>query len=109
MIRHEPVMASIDLAVTGMPMIDASAHRRQALVAVRWGLIAVCASLILFSDKMSGRLGFAALLLLAVVVGRYASRRMTRVLEAENRPVPDVPRQHAPAPQDDLPRREAGH
>ena len=109
MIRQEPVMASIDLAVTGMPTIDDSAHRRQTLAAVRWGLIAVCASLILLSDKMSGRLGFAVLLLLAVVVGRYASRRMTRVPESESQPLPAATAQHAPTPDTELPRREAGH
>lgn len=101
-------MASIDLAVTAMPTIDDAARRRQALVAVRWALIAVCASLILFSDKMSGRIGFAALLLLAVIVGRYASRRLTRMPESESRPLPAEPAQQAPASQTELPRREAG-
>ncbi len=108
MIRSESVTASLDLAVTDMSMTDDSTHRRQTLVAVRWGLIAVCASLILFSDKMSGRAGFAALLLLAVIVGRYASRRWTRTVEHEPRPMPAEPVQQAPA-SESLPRREAGH
>ncbi len=108
MIRSEPMTASVDFAVTDMSMTDDSTHRRQTLVAVRWGLIAVCASLILFSDKMSGRAGFAVLLLLAVIVGRYASRRMTRGVETETRSLPVEPVQQAPTAED-LPRREAGH
>jgi len=50
----------------------------RALIAVRWVLIAVCAALIIFSHGMAGRLGFAALLVFAVILGRYSSRWFTR-------------------------------
>jgi hypothetical protein len=83
---------------------DGSGQRRSGLSAARWVLIAVCAVLILFSDSMAGRLGFAALLVLAIVIGRYTSRR-TRVLDSGTLPSNQAPK--APAP--DLPRREAGH
>lgn len=54
-----------------MQSTEVSPHGRRAIIAVRWALIALCASLIVFSDHMAGRLGFAALLLLAVILGRY--------------------------------------
>jgi hypothetical protein len=87
-----------------MSEIDDSARRGHSLNGVRWLLIAVCAGLILVSDNMAGRLGFAVLLLLAIVIGRYASRR-TRVLDAETLPTSPAAKPSDP----ELPRREAGH
>lgn len=72
-------MESIYSWPTDMRATEILPHRRRTLVALRWALIAVCASLILFSDHMAGRLGFAALLLLAVILGRYRSRGYARV------------------------------
>ena len=48
----------------------------RTLIALRWALIAVCAALILFSHDMAGRVGFAALLVFAIVLGRYRNRRV---------------------------------
>jgi hypothetical protein len=85
-----------------MTGIDDAEQRRNGLSVARWVLIAICAGLILFSDNMAGRLGFAALLLLAIFVGRYTSRRRTRVLETQATTTAE------PQPsQPDLPRREA--
>ncbi len=80
-------MESIDSWPTAMQAIERLPHRRRALDAVRWALIAVCAGVILFSDHMAGRLGFAALLLLAVILGRYRSRGYARVAGVE-KPLP---------------------
>ena len=65
-----------------MPSTEISPPGRRAIVAVRWALIALCAALIVFSDHMAGRLGFAALLLLAVIVARYG-RWHERLRDAE--------------------------
>ena len=54
-----------------MRSTDISPQAHRGMTAARWVLIAICAVLILFSDHMAGRLGFAALLLMAVMVGRY--------------------------------------
>jgi len=94
-----------EFVIEGMSAIDNSTQQRNALNGVRWVLIAVCAALILFSGNMAGRLGFAVLLLLAIIVGRYTSRRRTTVLEHEPENLPGTP----PKPSEpELPRREAG-
>jgi len=71
---------------------------------VRWGLIAVCAALIIFSDRMAGRLGFAALLALAIILGRYGSQRFSRLPRAAH-PVDPIGEPHAADPE--VRRREA--
>lgn len=65
---------------------------------MRWGLIAVCATLIIFSDRMAGRIGFAALLVLAIILGRYGSQRLARLPSAE-RPVEPIVEPHVPDPE----------
>ena len=73
----------IDSWPTDMRATEILPHRRRTLIGLRWALIAVCASLILFSDHMAGRLGFAALLLLAVILGRYRTRGYARVADVK--------------------------
>lgn len=110
MIPQDRVMGAMDRWGMGVLDGDVSPQRSSALRAARWGLIALCGGIILLSNNMSGRLGFAALLLLAVIVGRYAARRRTRVLETETHlPSPALPAAPPPAADADLPRREAGH
>jgi hypothetical protein len=75
-----------------MRSTEVSPHRRRGIVAVRWALIALCAGLIVFSDHMAGRLGFAALLLLALIVARYG-RWHERLRDSE----PLEPRLQPPA------------
>lgn len=90
-----------------MPVFDAMADRpaaehRAAISAVRWALIAVCAVLIAFSDGLGGRIGFAALLIFAVYLGRQASQRYTRAAH------PLEPTTLKPRDADhEVPRREA--
>jgi len=83
---------------------EVSAQRRNASRAVRWGLIALCGGIILFSSNMSARLGFAALLALAIIVGRYASRRRSRVLETTPGVSSTAPSEPARIADADLPR-----
>lgn len=104
-------MESIYSWPTDMRATEILPHRRRTLVALRWALIAVCASLILFSDHMAGRLGFAALLLLAVILGRYGSRGDARVAGGDAKRLPasaelPVPPRAAEAP---VRRKEMGH
>jgi len=89
-------------------MVDASAEVRTALVVVRWVLIAVCAGLILFSGNMAGRVGFGALLLLAILLGRFAGRRQPRVLTTADS-LPSRPEPSAQPPEADVARRETGN
>ena len=100
--------SGVDSGVMDMRAVDPSPQQRGTLVAVRWALIAICAALIVFSDHMSGRLGFAALLLLAVVVGRYGRARFARTLrppaQLDGVAQPPVRR----VPDADLRRREVG-
>jgi hypothetical protein len=88
-----------------MRAIDDSTQHRNALNGVRWVLIAVCAALIVFSGSMAGRLGFAALLLLAIIVGRYTGRRRAGVLEHEPENFSGTPPKSS---ESEIPRREAG-
>jgi hypothetical protein len=100
----EEAAVGIDFRATPMPASDPlHQQRRTTLTAMRWGLIAVCAALIIFSDRMAGRLGFAVLLLLAIILGRYGSRRFAGLPRTE-RPEP-IGQPHAPDP--DVRRREA--
>lgn len=108
MIREERLMGAMDRWDMGVLDGDVTASRHGAARAVRWGLIALCGGIILFSSNMSGRLGFAALLLLAVIVGRYVSRRRTHVLESGTS-VPRAPADQPGTADADLPRRNAGH
>ena len=93
---------------TEMRAIDASPQHHSTLVALRWALIAICAGFIAFSDHMAGRLGFAALLLLAVIVGRYGRGRSARTLGTPARldPIEHPPQRHAS--EADVRHREAG-
>ena len=103
--RGRAVVQGVDTWATEMRAIDAAPQHRGTLIALRWVLIAICAGLIVFSDHVAGRLGFAALLLLAVIVGRYGRNRFARPL----RPPARVDQQQAAARHaSDLPRREAG-
>ena len=68
---HVETLVDAKAMATGEPL----GGPPRTLVAVRWALIAVCAALIVFSHDMAGRIGFAALLVFAIVVGRYRSRR----------------------------------
>jgi len=92
-----------------MRAIDTSSQRYTALAALRWALIAICAVLIAFSENMAGRIGFAALLVLAVIIGRYGRARLARPLGSahldQTEPAP-APRQASEA---DVRHREAGH
>ena len=91
-------------------MSDDSTESRRGLAAARWALIAICAGLILFSGNMAGRVGFAALLLLAIFLGRYVGRRETRVLTTPHSLPPRAePTAHSPASEADAPRRETGN
>ena len=74
---------------------DSLHERRTGLTAVRWVLIAISAVLILFTENLTGRLGFAALLLLAIFLGRYASSRGSR-LSGATRPAEPIDEQSAP-------------
>lgn len=109
MIREERMMGAIDSWATDMLDGDISPQRHSTFRVARWGLIALCGGIILFSSNMSGRLGFAALLLLAVIVGRYASRRKARVLETETSVPSRAPSSDQQAADSELRRREAGH
>ena len=92
------------------PATERLAHRRRSLVMVRWALIALAGSLIVFSGHMNGRLGFAALLVLAVLVGRYGSRWL---VQARRDAAPVEPSQPQPrearAPEAPARRGHAGH
>jgi hypothetical protein len=62
--------------------------RRAGVAGMRWVLIGLCAALILFSHGMSARLGFAALLVLAVIIGHYAGRWYGRAPNAREHAEP---------------------
>jgi len=91
-------------------MGDDSTDSHRGLAVARWVLIAICAGLILFSRNMTGRVGFAALLLLAILLGRYVGRREPRVLTTPHSLPPRAePPAHAPVSEADVPRRETGN
>ena len=94
-----------EFVIEDMRATDDATQLRNGLNGVRWVLIAVCAALILFSGNMAGRLGFTALLVLAIIVGRYTSRRRATLLEHEPEQLPST---EAPPSEPELPRREAG-
>ena len=92
-----------------MRAIDAAPQHRGTLIALRWVLIAICVGLIAFSDHMAGRFGFAALLLLAVIVGRYSRNRFARTLRPPAHLDPlEQPQTLHSTTEADVPRREAG-
>jgi hypothetical protein len=88
----------IDSRAMPMPASDPPHQGRTHLAVMRWALIVVCAALIIFSDRMAGRLGFAALLVLAIFLGRYGSHRFARLSRGE-RPIEPVREPHAPDPE----------
>src|SRR5262245_50051240 len=93
-----------DLRAISMPAIESDHERRSSMSTVRWALIAICAAVILLSDRMAGRVGFAVLLVLAIIVGRYASHRYAR-MPRDTRPI--EPAAETRAPDSEVARREA--
>jgi hypothetical protein len=88
--------------------LQVSAQRRSGAAGVRWVLIGLCAALILFTHDMSARLGFAALLVLAVIVGRYRGRWYGRAPSVRGHGEPGVQPRRPPSPiETPTPRREA--
>ena len=102
-------MESIEVwesSMTEQPQIPP--QRRSGAAGMRWVLIGLCAALILFTHDMSARLGFAALLVLAVIVGRYGRRWYGRAPSAHEHAEPGVqPRRPSSAAEPPTPRREA--
>jgi hypothetical protein len=87
---------------------EISPQHHSATTAVRWALIALCAALILFTHEMSARVGFAALLVIAVIVGRYGSRVYRRTAATQGQAGSRV-EPHTPGAADEpARRREAG-
>jgi hypothetical protein len=89
-----------------MPVSNAMAdepmtEHRATMTTVRWLLIAVCGALIAFSDGLGGRIGFAALLILAIYIGRQASLRHSRSAHPAEPTIQPRNTDH------DVPRREA--
>jgi hypothetical protein len=102
-------METSDPWATAMQVTEDLPHRRPGLVALRWALIALCAGLIIFSDHMVGRLGFAALLVLAVVLGRYGAQWHARARGVERPSEPSVhPSRQPSASEAPVRRRKAG-
>lgn len=103
------MIQGVDCRVTEMRATDVSPQHHGTLIALRWALIAICGSVIAVSDHMAGRLGFAALLLLAIIVGRYGRNRFARTLRPPARLDPlEQPPATRRASEADARHREAG-